>query len=154
MSTEMLNLLRTDRQRHLTPLNELMRLRAWYQPRFIPKQSVHILQRQLRGLREYQPEEDSVRKVKDAENDIKAPATNVSNGRSGNLTDHRIESKGDHRCDGDTFRSGLCVEDLSADNPGQGADCGAIAEVVAPGHDNECPASGVVVCCARGELSN
>lgn len=114
----MLNLLRTDRQRHLTPLNELMRLRARYQPRLIPKQSVHILQRQLRGLREYKPEEDSVRKVKDAENDIKAPATNIRNGGSGNLADHRVEGKGDHGCDGDTLRSGLCVKDLSADDPG------------------------------------
>lgn len=118
MSSKMLNLLRTDRQWHLTTLNKLVRLGTRYQPRLIPKQSVHILQRQFCSLREYKPEEYSVRKVKHAENDIKAPATDISNGGSGNLADHGVEGKRDHRRDGDTLRSGLCVEDLSANDPG------------------------------------
>lgn len=69
-----------------------------------------------------------------------ADAGVVIESNRGGLANHGVEGEGDHTGDGDTLGSGLGVEDLSGDNPGQRAAGGAEGEVVQPGHSDKAPA--------------
>jgi hypothetical protein len=60
----------------------------------------------------------------------------------GTALETRLLTLGTHRY---AFGSCLHVEDLRADDPGQGANGTTKRKVVAPCHDNECPTSRVIV---------
>lgn len=139
---------------HFIPLNKLPSLSSRYKPRLLLEQSAHVLQRKLRSLGQHKPEENSVCEVTDAEEDIVAPATDVLNGNVSYLADHSVECKRGHGSDRNTLGTRLGVENFGADDPGERSDGRAEGKVVTPGHDDEGPASGIVVGGSRGELGN
>jgi hypothetical protein len=66
-------------------------------------------------------------------------------GNTSHLSNHGVESKGQHRGNRDTLGTRLCVKDLGRDDPGQRPASRTEAEVVGPGDDDEAPRSGLVV---------
>lgn len=138
----------------LLSLIKLPRLSSRYEPWLSLEQCVHVLQRKLGSLRQYEPEENRVCEIADTEDNVVTPATNPFNGDVGHLADQRVECERGHCSDRNTFGTCLCIEDFGADNPGKWTNGCAEGEVIAPGHHDEPPASGVVVGGSRRELRN
>ena len=139
---------------NFTPLLELPSLSPRDNPRLRCEEGIHILQGKFSSLRQNKPEENSVSEVADAEDDVKAPATDSFNGNVGHLTDQGVECERGHCSDGNTFGACLGVEDFGANDPGERTDGRTEGEVVTPGHDDECPAGCVVVGGSRGEFGD
>jgi hypothetical protein len=84
--------------------------------RSICEQIIHLLERPSLRLRLERPEVQRIREVAHDEKQVKAPA-NAFHGDWRHLTDHGVESEGDHDSDRDAFAAGFGVEDFGGDDP-------------------------------------
>jgi hypothetical protein len=84
--------------------------------RSVCKQIIHLLERPSLRLRLESPEVQGVCEVANDEEQVKAPA-DAFHGDRRHLTDHGVESEGDHDSDRDAFAAGFGVEDFGGDDP-------------------------------------
>ena len=85
-------------------------------PGRVGEEVVHLLERQLLGLRQQQVEEDRVREVAHHEQQEVPPPRRVDRDLR-HLPDHRVERVARHRRDRDALRPRVRVEDLCRDDP-------------------------------------
>ena len=117
------------------------------------KQVVHLLERSSGGLRKKGPEKESISKVANNEDQVEVPP-DVGKSDRGDLTNHCVESEGDHGSDRDSLRSRSRVEYFGRDDPRERATGRGEREVVDPRHDDESPLSSTVIRYSRWELSD